>query len=157
MSSKSSRVTFTKVADVPPPPKSSSPNTPSSGRPSSEFTAFNDAIASETRRGAIPLRTKPTWVRKPLRSAWILLGFQYAGTAMEISEEARVRTGGQHHRVQGLHYQEVRIMADPSAGHQRYRVADALHKAASSAHSGLSQVRILLGHTDFRCTVRIKG
>ena len=58
-----------------------------SGSPSSAFAAVNDATASETNRGAMPLRTKPTCVRKPLRNACIFAGFQYAGTAIEISEE----------------------------------------------------------------------
>lgn len=57
------------------------------GRAQFEFTAVNAAIASETRRGAMPLRTKPTCVRKPLRSACTAPGFQCAGTAMAISEE----------------------------------------------------------------------
>ena len=70
------------------PPKSSSPTTPVAARHSSAFAAVSAAIASETRRGAMPLRTKPKCVRNALRSACTVPGFQYAGTAMEISDEA---------------------------------------------------------------------
>ncbi|CAG7377737.1 hypothetical protein PICSAR81_02717 [Mycobacterium avium subsp. paratuberculosis] len=88
LTSSKSPATITRVAEVPLPPKSSSPTTPSSGRPSSDFTAVSAAMASLTSRGAMPLRTKPRWVRNASRSACTVPGFQCAGTAMEISEDA---------------------------------------------------------------------
>ncbi|CAM3252935.1 hypothetical protein MYIN104542_24265 [Mycobacterium intermedium] len=75
------------VTYVPEPPKSSSATAFPSGMPSSEFTAVRAATVSGTSRGAMPLRTNPMCVRRPLRSAWAVLAFQYAGTAMEISAE----------------------------------------------------------------------
>ena len=100
----------------------------------------------------MPLRTKPRCVRSPLRSAWTVSDFQYAGTAIEISEELASTPAATTIASSASTTSRSASCEDPSPDTSAYGVTDALHEAAHE-HAGL--VRVLDGQTDFRRAVRI--